>query len=87
MLAGLEWDSPGRIGTPGSIRPSLALCTAVDASNIQQSLFGFFSSRMAPISGFYAIYDEQSQGVKLVDDQGFEEVWIYKLTHADNTDG
>ena len=42
---------------------------------------------MAPISGFYAIYDEQSQGVKLVDDQGFEEVWIYKLTHADNTDG
>jgi len=29
---------------------------------------------MAPISGFYAIYDEQSQGVKLVDDQGFEEV-------------
>jgi len=29
---------------------------------------------MAPTSGFYAIYDAESQGVKLVDDQGFEEV-------------
>jgi len=37
------------------------------------SSFNLFK-KMAPTSGFYAIYDQESQGIKLVDDQGFEEV-------------
>jgi len=31
------------------------------------------TGKMAP-TGFYAIYDEENQGVKLVDDQGYEQV-------------
>jgi len=29
---------------------------------------------MAPTSGFYAIYDEENQGVKLVDDEGYQQI-------------
>ena len=39
-----------------------------------------FLLRMAPTSGYYAIYDEESKSIKLVDEQGFEEVSTRRMS-------
>merc|ERR1712142_1060186 len=43
--------------------------------------------KMAPTSGYYAIYDEESKSIKLVDEQGFEEVREKVTTGKPNIDG